>query len=678
VAKHGADSLARLSAAADAFEAGLASTDPWLRRHYGVYTTPREVVSAQVRVIQDLLKRQFGLARGFGEPDVVVVDPATGTGAYPLGIAALGVGCGLAARLRLFEPLGAAAAIARQQVSGALGARVEVLERDALAEPWAIDAPLLVCLGNPPYNRQVVEPGRSTPRKGGWIRFGTPRALLDDFVDPAVGVHLKSLYNDYVYFWRWAVWLVCEQRRGPGVVSLITPTSFLHGPGFAGMRAWLRRELDLLWVLDLEGDGRGTRVSENVFQGVQTPVAICLGARLGDRAAGTPADVRYARVSGTRRDKLDRLAEVRRLDDLAWQRVSCATLGAPLVVVPRSQYQTWPRLTDLFSRQYSGCQMKRRWPIAPSPETLRQRWKQLLRLPLERREQEFGPTRDRSIASAPSGLTPLRDLSASAACPEPVRYAYRSFDRQWLLADPRLGDFMRPRLWQIAGPRQIFLTSLLTHPPGPGPAAVATRLVPDLDHFRGSFGGKAVVPLWCDWAGTEPNLVPGLLGVLSRAYGMPVTAEAFLGYCYALLGTPAYQARFDAELRTPGPRVPLTSSAILFERTARLGQQLLRLHTFEAVPRGRARVRRTGARLADATIDHIDAEVIDFSVSGLRVVRSWLRYRRYELWSAPLASELRELLWLIEATLALRPALDALLDEVVAGETLPGYAWSCA
>jgi hypothetical protein len=680
VAKLGADSLARRLNAlpADAFEARLAATDPWLRRHYGVYTTPPEVVSAQVHVIHDLLRRQFRLARGFGESAVMVVDPATGTGAYPLGIAALAPGHGLAGRMHLFEPLGAAAEIARQRVSRALGARVEVLERDALAEPWAVDAPLLVCLGNPPYNRQIIEPGRSTPRKGGWVRFGSPRPLLDDFVDPGAGVHLKSLYNDYVYFWRWAVWLVCEQRRGPGIVSLITPTSFLDGPGFGGMRAWLRRELDLLWVLDLEGDGRGTRVSENVFRGVQTPVALCFGVRLGDHAADTPAEVRYTRLSGTRTNKLDRLGALRRHDDIAWQRVSRAAPGAPLLIVRRSQYQAWPRLTELFPRQYSGCQMKRRWPIAPSPETLRRRWRQLLRVPIELRDQEFGPTRDRSTLSAPFGLTPLHDLTASAACPEPVRYAYRSFDRQWLLADPRLGDFMRPRLWQIAGPRQIFLTSLLTHPLGPGPAAVATRLVPDLDHFRGSFGGKAVIPLWCDGAGAEPNLVAGLLESLSRAYDVPITPRGFLGYCYALLGTPAYQARFEAELRTPGPRVPLTSSPRLFERAARLGQQLLRLHTFEDVPRGRARVRRGGPSLGDATIELADAAVLDFGVSGLRVVRSWLRYRRHEMWSAPLARELRELLWLIEATLALRPALDAVLDEVVAGETLPGYAWSCA
>jgi len=59
----------------------------------------------------------------------------------------------------------------------------------------------------------------------------------------------------------------------------------------------------------------------------------------------------------------------------------------------------------------------------------------------------------------------------------------------------------------------------------------------------------------------------------------------------------------------------------------------------------------------------------DFSVSGLRVVKSFVRYRQAD----QVTGELRELLGLIAGTLALQPALDALLDEVVTSSTLAGY-----
>src|SRR2546430_708902 len=123
-----------------------------------------------------------------------------------------------------------------------------------------------------------------------------------------------------------------------------------------------------------------------------------------------------------------------------------------------------------------------------SPDVLRRRWQRLLELPPQERLRAFGPTRDRDLSCTPADLLdpnarlpPLRELREGAVCLEPVRYAYRSFDRQWVLPDARLGDFMRPGLWRIAGPRQTFLTSLLTNVLGSGPAAVATAYVPDLD-----------------------------------------------------------------------------------------------------------------------------------------------------------------------------------------------------
>jgi type ISP restriction-modification system protein len=171
--------------------------------------------------------------------------------------------------------------------------------------------------------------------------------------------------------------------------------------------------------------------------------------------------------------------------------------------------------------------------------------------------------------------------------------------------------------------------------------------------------------LWNDAEAGEPNVAPGLLERLTRAYGHAVTPEMLFGYCYALLGTPAYQANFEAELREPPARVPFTADGELFARVAGAGQQLLRIHTFEEVPIGHA---RPG--------EPIDERLSNYSVSGLRVVTSWLRYRRAEPWTDTLERELVELLWLLEATLDLQPRLDGLLNEVVRGGTLERDVWS--
>lgn len=95
--------------------------------------------------------------------------------------------------------------------------------------------------------------------------------------------------------------------------------------------------------------------------------------------------------------------------------------------------------------------------------------------------------------------------------PAAVDYAFRSFDRQQLVADNRVIDFPRPVLWQSHGAKQVYLTTLTTAPLSDGPAVTACADIPDLHHFRGSFGGRDVLPLWRDSAATESNIRHGLL-----------------------------------------------------------------------------------------------------------------------------------------------------------------------
>jgi predicted helicase len=104
------------------------------------------------------------------------------------------------------------------------------------------------------------------------------------------GVYLKNLYNDYVYFWRWALWRLFEKQTGGGIVTFITASSYLAGPGFVGMREVMRRTLDELWIIDLGGDNLGTRKTPNVFN-IQTPVAIAIGIRGKAMSPDTPAKV---------------------------------------------------------------------------------------------------------------------------------------------------------------------------------------------------------------------------------------------------------------------------------------------------------------------------------------------------------------------------------------------------
>lgn len=706
------------------FERFLAAYDGRLRREAGAYYTPAEVVHAQIVAAEELLARRF--AASFADPRVVTFDPACGTGVYPLAIVQHSLaraqtrgedvaGCArqLGRNLHAYELLAGPCAIAHARLTRALqtaGASLppegaQVRRMDTLARADADDSAegeVCVCIGNPPYDRREL----AEVDRGGWIRHGDPergeRAPLADFLpDARGGRHAKNVYNEYVYFWRWALRRACERPGRGGVVCLITPSSYLRGPGFAAMRRHLRRTLDELWIVDLGGDALGPRPSANVFVGVRTPVCIAVGVRSEPGERSRPGSVWYTRLDEAhdRGQKLATLGALRSLGELEW---TAAPDGweAPFIPAAAGGYATWPRLVDIFPWQHAGAQWKRTWPIAEAPELLTRRWRALLQA--EDRAAAFRETEAWTIARARvdlfdgvTTLPPLASLPPEAPPPPLRRIAWRALDRRWCLADARLGDRLRPPLWRCHGPAQRYLTTLLSSGLSAGPAVFACAEVPDLHHFRGSFGDKGVIPLWRDAAATAANVTGGLINVLEDMYGEAVTPEALFAYVYGCLGHPGYVAALAEELAEPGPRVPLTRDAGLFARCAALGAELLQLHTYARVPAGAARClapvtgmpRRFGyadgvLTVGEGRFEPVAPEVWSYAVSGLKPVTSWLSARmlrpggrtsspldrlRPEAWPEAWTRELLELLWVIEGSLALHAAQAELFREIVAG-----------
>ena len=751
------------------YEDFLAAYDSRMREERGVYYTPVQVVRCQVRLVEQLLMERFGKAMTYADDEVVFLDPAAGTGTYPLAAiteainrvqARYGAGAVppratmLAKNVHAFELLVGPYAVAHLRVTQKLqeagatlptdGVHVyltDTLESPDVAPPGRLPLSLrplvdehrragkvkketrvLVCMGNPPYSRQAFDASEGTDDPEARLE-----RLLGDFIRLARGrtmfSHIASLYNTYVYFWRWALWKVFESPDSPGhgIVSFITASSYLNGPGFLGMREVMRHVFDELWIIDLEGGSLGARRTENVFA-IQTPVAIAIGVRYGGPKPDTPAIVHYTKITGSREEKLAELDSVQSFDDLDWQECSIEWTD-PLVPAGQSDFSSWPLLIDLFPWQTPGVKVGRTWPIATTADNARKRWQELAASSPEQRyhlfpDRRFGrKTTTEIIATMPPPASRERIIEITRRSPMPtiIRYAYRSFFRHWLLADPRIIDLPRPPLWAAHSEKQIYLISWLTGVLGKGSAAVACALIPDLDSFRGSFGGKNVVPLWRNAAGTEANITIGLLDHLARVYGESVSPEDFFAYCYAILAGPEYTRRFAEELATSSPRIPITTDVSLFRQGAELGQRLIWLHTYGErfvpeneqpgnVPAGRARAVRPVPVTAEGypndfhwdeatetlhvevgTFAPVSKAVWEFEVSGLRPVKSWLGYRMREPagrksspldeirpreWPAEFTEELLELLWVLEHTVNMSSDLAAFLEAVVQGNVL--------
>ena len=253
--------------------------------------------------------------------------------------------------------------------------------------------------------------------------------------------------------------------------------------------------------------------------------------------------------------------------------------------------------------------------------------------------------------------------SERGTCSPPVRYGFRSFDRHWIIPDNRVINRPNPELWEVRSDQQVYLAALSRTSPTTGPAITLTGLVPDLDQYNGR-GGR-IFPLWRDRAASEPNMPPKLLPFLAEKFGTKVRAEDLIAYIAAVAANPAFTARFQDDLSTPGLRIPVTADAKLFSEASELGRTIIWLHTFgermvdakrgrpAQPPRLPAAKRPTipakGAIPSDPAtmpdtidydaskrrllvgqgyVDNVDVAVWNYEVSGKQVLVQWFSYRK--------------------------------------------------
>ncbi|MDE3795822.1 N-6 DNA methylase [Sinorhizobium meliloti] len=603
--------------------------------------------------------------------------------------------------------------------------------------------PITVVIGNPPYKEKAE--GR-----GGWVESGAGGDLAAPMdwwrppVEWGVSAHTKHLKNLYIYFWRWATWKVFgtgnyaatghPDKDEEGIVCFITVAGFLNGPGFQKMRDDLRRTCSNVWVIDCSPEGHQPDVPTRIFQGVQQPVCIVIAAKTLGKDRNKPAEVRYSALpAGKREDKFQALAKLS-LETGAW--IECADgWRDPFLPEAVGSWAEMPPLKSFFLYDGSGVMPGRTWVIAPDRESLAQRWQVLIS---EKDDAKKGTLFHPHLRNGQAGdkhvskdikkglrgheerLFPVNTDKQPVVTPR--RYGFRSFDRQWIIPDGRLINQANPILWDSYSSNQVFLTALDAHSPTVGPALSFTDLIPDLHHYKGSFGGR-VMPLWRDAAASHSNIRPDLLASLADLYGQEVAPADVMAYVAGVMAHPAFTERFLADLVQPGLRVPLTADAELFFEAVGLGREVIWLHCYgerftdpaAGRPKGPPRLSPSDAPRIPADgaipgapeplpdnmeydpdarrltvgkghIDNVPKDVWDYEVSGKKVLWQWFSYRKLdrsrpiigdrrppspldkiqpEHWMPEYTSDLMNLLHVLGRLVLLEPRQADLLDRIL-------------
>jgi hypothetical protein len=618
------------------YEHFLETYDSTLRKKSGFYYTPDPVARSMVDFIDEILRVKLDRHWGLASDDVIVVDPSMGTGtflvevvrsiantvSYEEGPEAAGPRLRELFERRLigFERYVAPYAVAELRLHEALKVRYGVdipaeemrFLTNTLDDPDAQlmhfgrmyeeiaksrrganrikrEVPVMVVLGNPPFLDRA-----RTRDPAPWIEDRrTPDRPVDISHRPSIdefrgrdGQNLDyKLSNTYIYFWRWATWKVFDAhpKQPKGIVAFISPSAYTTSSSCAGMREYLRRTADEGWIIDLSPEDHQAPIDKRVFQGVQHPVCIGIFVRRGPAAERSqPANIRHLTVSGNRDEKFAQLERMH-LHNPSWLECSQGWQD-PFLPKADSRWTSWPLLSDLMPWQTPGVKANRTWVFSPTSEALELRWARLVNSGATDRARLLKVTDDRNLDTVPKAIfntdasqIPLR--AETSERPLISRVAYRSFDRQFIICDARVIDRPRRELWSTLSDRQIYISEQHTNWINSGPGLTFSNFVPDMHHFQGHHGGRAI-PLYRDAAGTQPNLAPSLAQYLSKKLSHDVSAEDFVAYVAAIVSHPAYTERFAEQLKGRGIRVPITRDLDLWNQAIGIGREVLWLHTY--------------------------------------------------------------------------------------------------
>ena len=597
------------------YEPFLEAFDPDLRKQLGVWYTPAEVVRYMVARVDRALKDDLGIADGLAAENVYVLDPCCGTGAYlaevlrriAANLEGSGLGALTGARVKQaatkrvfgFEIMPAPFVVAHLQVGLTMQTLDAPLAEDgteragvfltnaltgwepSVQKPLPFpeleeerdragkvkqDTPILVILGNPPYNgfagmaideeRELSNAYRTTKQ-----------------VRRPEGHGLNDLY---VRFFRMAERRIAE-KTGLGVVCFISNYSWLDGLSFTGMRERYLEAFDAIRIDCLNGDkyktGKTTpdgKPDPSIFSTPEDPVGIQVGTAITTlvrKADHTPTKaVGFRHLWGqAKREELTATAQAapgelyRRIEPLL-------PLGLPFAPMAVTDgWSDWPSLTDLLPVAFSGVMTARDgFLVDIDLDRLKTRVADYFNPTLSheetaRRYPIVMNTKARFDARA------IRDALIKRGGPDEagfVRHAYRPFDNRWLywetnspLLDRERADYkphvFEGNMWLGANKREIdedFSHGTSIH---------------HLGNWKLGNWGIHFFPLWLradgldlDSDGTRrrPNLSPAAHRYLDK---LGLGVEDLFHHVIAVLHDPEYRESNAGALRMEWPRIPL-------------------------------------------------------------------------------------------------------------------------
>ncbi|MDP3313582.1 type ISP restriction/modification enzyme [Lutibacter sp.] len=467
------------------------------------------------------------------------------------------------------------------------------------------DAPVMVVMGNPPYNV-------SSSNKSEWIQN-----LIKDYKKD-LNEKKINLDDDYIKFIRFGQYFI--QKNGSGVLAYISNNSFLSGVTHRQMRKNLMDCFDKIYIMDLHGNSNIKETKpdgspdKNVFD-IKQGVSINIFIKTNKNTENV--EILHFDIFGERIEKYQYLLD-NNIATVNWSKLNPTK---PYYFFNSQEYgrideyKKGLKVNELFEVSNSGIKTDRdRLFVDFDKSKLDNRINQLL-------SQDFDSEFAKEFNVKDSGSYKLtkviRDKSFDRKYLLPIQY--RPFDNRWIYYDPKIISRPASKVMKHLVFANNLSLSLKRQSKFEFSYSFIHKSICESCLFESAYANNTEFPLYLypdengqqsieDSPERTPNLNMEIVKQIANGLGLTFTNEKetasnvcfansdevrpefkqsfapidLLDYIYAVLHSPSYREKYKEFLKIDFPRVPYPNDAKTFWKFVEYGGELREIHLLES------------------------------------------------------------------------------------------------
>ncbi|AFR71881.1 D12 class N6 adenine-specific DNA methyltransferase [Brachyspira pilosicoli B2904] len=711
------------------YEYFLKEFDEKTRNARGVFYTPIEAVRYIIKSIDELLKDKLNINEGLYGENVHILDFAAGTGTFMLGAIELAYnnakssGIGgvwekivsefILKRLYGFEFLIVPYVLAHFRIheylkdlnydykskerlqlyltntldnsAGGYVAMFPNMKAEAdMAYKIKNEEPILVIMGNPPYNSKSEEINCKE-----WIIN-----LLKNYKEGLTVTEKQKLNDDYIKFLRFAHWKMEKTKQG--IIGVIVNNSFIDGLSHREMRNQLIKTFDEIYIFDLHGNmNNGEKCPDgsqdfNIFNIKDVGVCIALFVKTGiknNKNKGVYFQEIFGKQNYKKEYLIDKSVNTDR-ENKKWKKLEDDEKWYWFTKVKSNEkyMNDFKGLNEIFEVFGSGIETKRdKLFIDFDKEKLINRMIKISTLDFD---DDF---KEEYRAYTGGGYNFENRIKNTKFKKNNItNYHYRPFDFRYVCYNDWLGRPSQNIMKHIISNENIgiiFTRGVITDTDFDN-IFISNKIIDrNFTNYKTYFAPiylyekiDASKELNFDEA-CKTNFKAPFLDFLKKYLGGSlIKSEDYpykiLSYIYAVLYAPTYRSRYKEDLKYDYPRIPFTDDSSLFSSLSSLGSALIDLHLLKKVPAPSSSYPVSGddniefCKFEDNKIkinssqyfDNISEEVYNYSIGGYKPIEKYIKAR--ETLTLNDIMHIQKVISVIEKTIELQKSIDEVYKKI--------------